>query len=53
MKNMKLMGVYDRLCMALTEYEAAMDNADSDYDAGAELYKDIVEITNDFAEEIN
>lgn len=53
MENMKLMGIYDRLCMALTTYEAATDVADPDYDAGAELYSDLVEIVNDMAKEIN
>ena len=37
---------YDALCKALTCYEAAV-NDNSDYDAGCELYHDIIEIVND------
>lgn len=34
--------IYDRICTALTAYESA-DSSD-DYDPGAELYNEIVEV---------
>lgn len=46
-----LINVHDRLCEALTCYEAA-DNTD-DYDKGYELYQDIVKIEEELSEFIN
>lgn len=56
MDNMTLMEFYDRLCMALTAYEAVAENEEScdpDYDRGYALYEEIVDIVNDMAEAIN
>ena len=48
-----VMNVYDRLCIALTCYEACDENTDPDYDAGNALYNDIISIVDDMANRIN
>ena len=56
MDNMKLMSFYDRLCIALTNYEAVGENedtCDSEYDRGFALYEEVVDIVNDMAKELN
>ena len=56
MDKMKLMDLYDRLCMALTNYETVSENADScdpEYDNGKALYAEVVDIVNDMAAAIN
>ncbi len=56
MDNMKLMEFYDRLCMALTAYEAVAENEEScdpEYDRGYALYEEVVDIVDDMAKEIN
>ena len=50
MDHMEFIQIYDRLCMALTCYEAITD---PEYDAGADLYNDIVNIVEDMAKKIN
>ena len=47
---------YDRLCIALTAYEANAENEDEcdiEYDRGFALYEEVVDIVNDMASEIN
>lgn len=51
MDRMEIESIYDRLCFALTAYEADCD--DPEYDKGAALYNDIVDIVNDFASKLN
>ena len=56
MDNMKLMSFYDRLCIALTSYEAVGENEDEcdpEYDRGYALYEEIVDIVNDMEIAIN
>ena len=56
MDHAKLMEFYDRLCMALTAYEAVAENEgarDTEYDHGYALYKEVVDIVIDMAEAIN
>lgn len=43
--------IYDRICAALTEYECA--ESSDDYDAGAELYHEIVEVEEKLAALLN
>lgn len=42
-----IQSVYNRICAALTYYEAPEDREDPDYDIGAALYNDIVSLQND------
>ena len=47
---------YDRLCFALTAYEAVAENedaCDTEYDRGFALYEEVVDIVNDMASVIN
>lgn len=47
---------YDRLCFALTAYEAVAENEDAcdpEYDRGYALYEEVVDIVNDMAKAIN
>lgn len=48
-----MLNAYDRLCMALTCYEACDKKTDPEYDAGAALYEDIVNVVQDLATFIN
>ena len=51
MNNLDIMSIYDRLCFALTAYEA--DTTDPEYDKGAALYNDILAVVEDMAEKLN
>ena len=49
--NIESMNIYNRLCFALTAYEA--DSNDPDYDKGYALYEDLVSIVNDMGLKLN
>lgn len=51
MDNAYVKTIYDRLCMALTEYESHAEDGDvEEYHDGEALYGKIVDITNYMSE---
>ena len=55
MSNSELKAFYDRLCFALTAYEAVSEHeeaCDTEYDRGFALYADVVNIVNDMGEKM-